>query len=143
MSERRNLIIAIVVAFAFGLAGGMLGTLGTLAVVHHTGHSSVFGERHGGRPGGDRSFERRMRGPGGPRARRPGMERMVLGELDLTDAQRTRIEAILDAARPRYAAVRESTRAEIDRVLTPEQRAKLKELEERFPERRRGGGATL
>jgi len=131
VSERRNLIIAIVVAFVFGIAGGMIGTLGTIAAMHHGGRP-VFShgeriDREGGPRGG------RIRGERG----RPSPERMIFRQLDLTDEQRTRIEEILDSARPRYAAVRESTRAEIDRVLTPEQRAKWKELEERFPARRR------
>ena len=129
MSERRNLVIAIVVAFVFGIAGGMIGTLGTIAAMHH-----------GGRP--FFSHGKRVHVEGGPRGvrgerGRPSPERMIFRQLDLTDEQRTRIEEILDSARPRYAAVRESTRAEIDRVLTPEQRAKWKELEERFPARRR------
>ena len=66
--------------------------------------------------------------------RRPPMERLVTNQLDLSDEQRAAVERILDSARPRYAAVRESTRIQIDRVLTPEQRAKLKELETRFPD---------
>ena len=135
MSERRNLVIAIVVAFVFGIAGGVIGTLGTIAIVHHHGGGPFFGgPRHPGEHAGD---WRRDRGPGRPgRPVRPGPERL-LRQLDLTEEQQTRIEAILDAARPRYAAVRESTRAEIDRVLTPEQRTKLKEIEDRFPGRRR------
>lgn len=137
MSERRNLIIAIVVAFAFGIAGGVIGTLGTIAVVHHRGGPFLAGDRHpSDRPG---------RGPGAGGRRtgergRPMMERVLHRQLDLSDEQRARIEAILDAARPRYAAVRESTRVEIDGVLTPEQRTKLKQLEESFPARRRERG---
>ena len=140
MNERRNLVIAIVVAFVFGLAGGMIGTLATISIVHHHGGGPFFaGGRHPGeRGGGD---WRRDRGPGRPgRPGRPGPER-VLSQLDLSEEQRTRIEGILDAARPRYAAVRESTRVEIDRVLTPEQRTKMKELEERYPGRRRSRAA--
>lgn len=134
MNERRNLIIAIVVAFVFGLAGGVTGTLATIAIAHHHGGRPIFA---GGRHPGDAGEWRRGRGPGRPGMRgRPGPER-VLNQLDLSAEQRPRIEEILDAARPRYAAVRESTRAEIDRVLTPAQRAKLKELEDRYPGRRR------
>lgn len=135
MSERRNLVIAIVVAFVFGITGGVIGTLCTIALAHHGGgRPHMDGDRHPGRGGtGDSGrVGRRGRGPG-----RPGMERVLDRQLDLSDEQRARIEAILDAARPRYAAMRESTRVEIDRVLTPEQRSKLKELEDRFPERRR------
>ena len=136
MSERRNLVIAIVVAFVFGLAGGVAGALGTIALTHH-GRPPFGDHERIGRDGpgrGDRPGPRGRRGGG-----RPGMERVLDRQLDLSDEQRARIEAILDAARPRYAAMRESTRVEIDRVLTPEQRTRLKELEDRFPERRRRG----
>lgn len=136
MSERRNLLIAILVAFVFGIAGGVIGTLGTIAVAHHQGGRPFFaggGGRHDHGPMG-----RGPRGARGPREHgRPRMEAVLDRELDLTDEQRARIEEILDSARPRYTAVRESTRAQIDRVLTEEQRAKWKELEERFPARRR------
>jgi Spy/CpxP family protein refolding chaperone len=136
VSERRNLAIAILVAFVFGVAGGMVGTLATVALVHH-GRGPIFsGEPHPGGPFGHGPGWRGERGrPGRPG--RPGMERILHRQLDLTDEQRERIEQILDDARPRYAAVRESTRMEIDRVLTPGQRTRLKQLEDRFPARRR------
>jgi Spy/CpxP family protein refolding chaperone len=136
VSERRNLVIAILVSLFFGMAGGVAGTLVTIGLTH--GGRGPFltqgrlHERPEGRPG-RRPAERGERGQRG----RPRMERVLHEELDLSDEQRARIEAILDGARPRYAAVRESTRAEIERVLTPGQRTKLKELEERFPARRR------
>jgi Spy/CpxP family protein refolding chaperone len=133
VSERRNLVIAILVSLFFGMAGGVAGTLVTIGLTHGGRVPFLTQGRHhegpGGRPG-RRPGERGERG-------RPRMERVLHEELDLSDEQRARIEAILDGARPRYAAVRESTRAEIERVLTPGQRTKLKELEERFPARRR------
>ena len=133
-SERRNLIIAIIVSFVFGISGGMLGTLGALSYLRHQGGMVGFmhGPGHGPAMGmpGERG-EMRSRGP-----RRPMMERFVHRQLDLSAEQQTRIEEILDAARPRYAAVRESTHAEIQRLLTAEQRAKWNELEERFPNHR-------
>lgn len=133
MSERRNLVVAIVVALVFGLAGGTIGTLATIALTHHGRGPFLGGDRHPGHRGGDRQ----RRGP-----RRPRMENVLDQKLDLSDEQRARIGEILDAARPRYAAVRESTRARIDRVLTAEQRTKLRELEERFPARRRDRGTA-
>lgn len=130
--ERRNLVIAIVVSFLFGISGGVLGTIGTVAVLHHRGGPPPF--LHGRGPGGPGDHDV-MR----PRdRRRPPMERLIHRQLGLTDEQQDRIDRILDDARPRYQAVRDSTRAEIDRVLTPEQRAKWKEIESRLPARRRG-----
>jgi hypothetical protein len=132
-TERRNLLIAIVVSFVFGISGGVLGTRGAVAWMQHLGgpHGSLRGPGPSRAPG--------ARGAGRARGhRRPPMERFVHRELDLSDPQEARIEEILDAARPRYAAVRESTHAEIQRVLTDAQRTKWRELEERFPERRRG-----
>jgi Spy/CpxP family protein refolding chaperone len=138
VSEQRKWILGILAAFLFGIAGGAVGAVGVVAFLHHRGSPPPFmaggpGFGHGG-PG---------LGPGGPRhmglrgERRPPMERIVTRHLDLSDEQRATIEDILDAARPRYAALRESTRAEIDRVLTPEQRTKLEEFEDRFPAPRR------
>jgi Spy/CpxP family protein refolding chaperone len=109
--------------------------VGVVAFLHQRGTPPAF---MAGGPG----FERGERGGPGRMGRggegRPPMERIVTRHLDLSDEQRATIEGLLDAARPRYAAMRESTRAEIERVLTPEQRTKLKEFEERFPARRRG-----
>ncbi len=137
MSEQRKWILGILAAFIFGIAGGAVGAVGVVAFLHHRGGPPPFmaggpgfGRGGPGGPGGPRHM-----GPGGER--RPPMERIVTRHLDLSDEQRATIEDILDAARPRYAALRESTRVEIDRVLTPEQRTKLKEFEDRFPARRR------
>lgn len=134
MSEQRKWILGILAAFIFGIAGGAVGAVGVVAFLHHRGSPPPFmagGPGFGpGSPGGPRHMG--VRGE-----RRPPMERIVTRHLDLSDEQRATIEDVLDAARPRYAALRESTRAEIDRVLTPEQRKKLKEFEDRFPARRR------
>ena len=129
MSERRNLVIAILAAFVFGMTGGVVGTLATMTVARHHGHMPGMRGDHGAR-----------HREGGVRRGEPGQDRMLAmldRHLDLSEEQRTRIEGIVESARPRYAAVRESTRAEIERVLTPGQRAKWKELEEQFPARRR------
>jgi len=131
VSEQRKWILGILAAFLFGIAGGAVGAVGVVAYLHHRDGPPPF---MAGGPGSGRGPGRHM----GPRGEgRPMMERIVTRHLDLSDEQRTTIEGILDAARPRYAAVRESTRADIDRVLTPDQRAKLKEFEDRFPARRR------
>lgn len=71
--------------------------------------------------------------------------------LDLSDAQRKQIEDILSrrrdrieslwsSVRPRVRAEVEATNAEIERVLTPEQRAKFDRIKMRMGRRARGGG---
>jgi len=136
VSERRKWILGIIAAFVFGVAGGVVGALGVVAFVHG---------QHGPPPfmAGGPGFERgRPAGPGEHRMRgrgmgRPPIEQILERHLDLSDEQRAAVERILDEARPRYAAMRESTHAGIDRVLTPDQRTKLKQIEDRFPARRR------
>jgi hypothetical protein len=87
------------------------------------------------------------RRPGG---RRPGPRGTPFDRLDLTDAQRDQIRAvmesyepktqiIMDEMIPRIRAVRDSARAEIDGFLTEEQRARLEEMDS-FWDRRRGPG---
>ncbi len=123
MSERRNLAIAVVASFVFGISGGALGAIALIAALRASGPPW---------PGAP--------GPGPRFAGRPPIERLMAEELDLTEAQRERIEVILDRARPRYAAVQESTRAEIERMLTPEQRERWRDLERRFRGPRGRGG---
>jgi len=70
------------------------------------------------------------RGPGrgGPRAMLHHLEK----RLDFTPDQSKQIETILERQRGRMDALRDSTHAEIERVLTPEQRARFRELERRL-----------
>jgi Spy/CpxP family protein refolding chaperone len=72
--------------------------------------------------------------PGGPERMMPWLERT----LDLSPAQRERIVAVLDRARHEQVAVRESVQVWIERELTPEQRERWKQMEERFEQSRRG-----
>jgi Spy/CpxP family protein refolding chaperone len=60
--------------------------------------------------------------------------------LDLTDAQVAKIEPILEEAHQSMGATRDSLRARIDRVLSPEQRERWRRLEARrgFPGEPRG-----
>jgi hypothetical protein len=58
-------------------------------------------------------------------------------ELDLSPAQSERVQAILQESGTRYAAVRESTRAALERELTPEQREQFRRMESRFVRHRR------
>ena len=98
----------------------------------------------------------------GPRPHR-GAERMMIRHLDraldLTDAQRVKIEEILrrrhermwqlsEGVRPRIHEEVQAANAEIERVLTPEQREKFQKLKmrlgphERHPGGRRRRGST-
>jgi Spy/CpxP family protein refolding chaperone len=73
----------------------------------------------------------RASGPPRDAASRP----LLYHELDLTDAQRVRIDEILeartsqiDALEPRMRAIVDSTRAEIHALLSPEQLDELRQL---------------
>jgi Spy/CpxP family protein refolding chaperone len=54
-------------------------------------------------------------------------------QLDLTDAQETRIRAILDQRHARMRQEIAGTNGEIERVLTPEQREKFRKLRLHMP----------
>jgi Spy/CpxP family protein refolding chaperone len=111
MISKRELVIAVTAALVIGLALGiMAGMLGARYMSGMPGHG-----HHG--PMG-------MGGPA-PLAR---LERA----LDLSPAQADSIEAIFDRARARFEARRDSIRSEIDAQLTPEQRAKWKQMESKF-----------
>lgn len=120
----RSRWIAIAVMSATFLAGGMLG----FAMPRLFGKEPLAAQ------------------PAEPRA--PHDERRdrhsIFDELDLTAAQQARRDSIFEKRRqqmekfwsehgPEMRAIVDSTRAEIDRMLTPEQRAKL----EQFREKRR------
>lgn len=77
-----------------------------------------FGQRQGmgqgmGQRQGQRQGQGFRRGPGGPG--RPGGPGMALRGLNLTDEQKAQVKAI-----------HERTKAEVEAVLTPEQRETLK-----------------
>jgi Spy/CpxP family protein refolding chaperone len=77
----------------------------------------------------------------------PGMLAGVFAEeLKLTDAQRKQIETIFESHRPQLSVLRDSVRekfeqerkaidAEIEKVLTPEQRERFHEISERMRSR--------
>lgn len=50
--------------------------------------------------------------------------------LDLTAEQQTKLKAIFEEEGKKVRAVRADTRAKVDQVLTPEQKAKAKQLRE-------------
>jgi hypothetical protein len=135
VSEPRKWILGLIAAFLFGVTCGAVGALGVVALYHQRPGPPPFLSADPGFERGDRA----RKGRRGDRreGRRPPMERLLTRHLDLSDGQRAAVARILDSARPRYAAIRESTHAEIDRILTPEQRDRLKQFEDRFPGERR------
>lgn len=133
MNGNRGLIIAIAASFIVGCSVGLMGGI---AFTHWMGHGPGPGFGRGGRP----PFMER-RGPGGPGGPSRG-ERMftyLSREVDLSPEQSKRIEALIDHARRQHEAVRESTEAALDRELTPQQRARWRELEKEMGMRRHGG----
>ncbi len=66
----------------------------------------------------------------------PRLDKMVTHlerRLDLTPEQKTQVQNIFEDQKPRMREIREQTRAEIAKILTPEQR-------EKFEKRRPGRG---
>ena len=118
-------------AAAVLLIGALLGVaLDRVALRAHRGPHGRFGPGHGWA------------------GREPGrLDDRIARELNLTAAQRSRIDSILarriremeqvrQEVRPRMAQIFAQTRAEIDSVLTPPQRERMHAL---FPPRGRGG----
>lgn len=97
-------------------------------------------------------FYRMHRMPGPPRhAMGGGPIEMFSRELDLSDGQKEKMKTIfekyqpemekaMEANRPKMDAVRQRLKAEINTVLTPEQRKKMEELEARFEPRKDWSG---
>jgi Spy/CpxP family protein refolding chaperone len=119
MTARAQLVIAIFAAFLFGTSLGAVAGFGVARLVQTRAFAEGWRERRGPPPERDRTM----------------MIRLHRG-LNLTTEQRERIHEILEGSRPRYAAIRESTRAAIESELTPEQRERWSELEERFRDQR-------
>lgn len=141
MNGTRGLIIATAAAFIVGCSVGLMGGILFMRFAGPGPHGGpMFGGMRGARP----PFLER-RGPGGPG--RPGIrggpERWIPWlerELDLSPGQHERIVAVLDRARKEQVAQRESLHVWIERELTPDQRARWKQMENRFERSRRGRG---
>jgi Spy/CpxP family protein refolding chaperone len=118
----RGLVIAVLASFLVGCSMGLMGGILIARFVLHP-PSPRLAWRHP---------------EPGMRPRGPVLE-MIERRLDVTAAQRARIEAILDSSRVAYAAVRESTHAALRRELRPEQRGALDRMEARIMRERRGG----
>ncbi len=117
MSRTKTVVIAVAVLVLTFTAGAAVGAFGAHMVILHGG------------PGAERF----------PRA----MVNRLDHRLDLTDAQRAQVEAIIkrrhahidamwDGVRPQVRAEIERTNQEIERVLTPEQRKRFKRMRMRM-----------
>ena len=125
MSPRAAILVGLLAAFLFGTTAGLVGGF---VLARGTGPGwGPFAGAPG--PGGPR-FDRGMPRP--PRAVRQFVER----ELQLTPEQSEQFRAALERQRARMDAVHDSVRAEMDRVLTPEQRERWKQMDAKW---RRGG----
>ena len=67
-------------------------------------------------------------GPKGPMGKR--MDHMAQ-ELELTDTQREQINTIFRTHHEKMMALREETEKEVNKVLTPEQQAKMDQMKEK------------
>ena len=122
MNGVRGLVIAIVAAFIVGCSVGMVGG------IVFARFAMLPAAHFAGRPMGP--------GHGPPHGPGPMLDMLERG-LDLKPDQRARIERILEESGRGYAVVRESTHAAIERELTPAQRERWKQVEERFLRERR------
>ena len=76
----------------------------------------------------DRVWMHRMRGPHPPRFASRMMVERLDRHLDLTDAQRAKIQQIIEQHHGHIGKEIEAANAEIDLVLTPEQRRKFAKM---------------
>lgn len=124
MSARASIILALIATF---LIGGAVGAVGGFVTAHVAARG--WGGPHGG---GGMRMEHGMRGGGAMRDGPGPMLRHLEERLDLTPGQSRRIESILERQRGHMDALRDSTHAEIERVLTPAQRQRFRDLERRL-----------
>lgn len=122
MNGTRGLVIALAASFVVGFSAGMVGGIVFSLSIPPSFHPP-FG---------------RHEAEGGPRGPRFPILHALESRLNLSPEQRDRIEAILDSSRVSFEAVRESTRARVERTLTPEQRERWKTMDKRIMRERRG-----
>jgi hypothetical protein len=133
----KGTVIAAVAAF---LVGTSLGLIGGVLLTRFVATPAFMRDGPGGPGGpGDVVFFRRSEGRPGPRERVrmrvEGRDRFVFwidDKLNLDATQREQIHKLLDDTRRAHETDRDSLRARIERVLTPEQRKHWKEMEDRF-----------
>jgi ribosomal protein S13 len=136
--NRAAIVIALVATFLIGASLGLMGGIFFSALMHRPPAGPFAG------PGP---------GFGGPDVRRyvgRNVDRRVLRHvmvmprlreaLELTDEQAAVIEPLVEQTHRAMGEARDSLRARIERVLTPEQRERWRRLEERrgFPGEKRG-----
>lgn len=137
--SRASIVIALVATFLIGASLGLMSGILFSTLVRHPAGPGWLGA--GPRLGSPRYPG--LRGGGDP-DRRVLREQQVLphlrAELALTDEQVSRIRVLLDEAHASMGAARDSLHDRIERVLTPEQRDRLRKLEARrgFPGEPRG-----
>lgn len=150
MSEMKvgpRLLAGLVMALVF-VVGGLVGAVADRTVVLRPHARAEADPPHGDRggPPGGRPEDRAAR-------RERGRERFVqqmardlnlnprqVAQIDsITRRQNERMDSLRKAMWPRFDTVIKETRGEIDRVLTPEQRAKMKEQFRHMEERRQAG----
>jgi Spy/CpxP family protein refolding chaperone len=146
VNGKRGIAIAILAAFVIGCSSGLVAGILLMrftapwgppfGLLRHGGPWGIAGHREPGGPRGGPGEE-----PGGPGIMRPDR---LLGHLeralDLTPEQQDRIRAVLDRTRVQAEALHESTHAQIESLLTVEQRARWRAMEERYREAWRGRG---
>jgi len=122
-------VVVVVVAF---IAGVLVGVAGDHLYLIRSGRLSP---RHSSRFAADRMAER------------------LATQLQLTPQQKTQVQQIIErhrakidatmaSVRPQVRAELDATNAEIDSILTPEQRTKFADLRMRMSSRRRDRGTT-
>lgn len=131
--SRTAIVVALVATFLIGASLGLLGGI-VLTLTHHR----PFGPTWVGRGPGPGMF--RPDGPDAPMARHLRVLPRLREELRLDDDQVARIRALIEEAHESMGVARDSLRARIERVLTPEQRERMRRLEARrgFPGETRG-----
>ena len=112
-----------IIAFIAGVFVGIAGD--HLLIIHH-----LFPRHFGSRPILDR-LDRELH----LTAQQKTQVQQIL------DRHRARIEAAMSNVRPQIRAEIDATNAEIDKILTPDQRAQFAKMKMRMPHRRNGTGA--
>jgi hypothetical protein len=130
----RGLIIATAAAFIVGCSVGLMGGIVFVHLVASRRHGPVVfeGVRGGGRPP---FFGRGWPGPGP--GGRDGMLPALDRALDLSPEQHERLITVLDRARHEHEVVRDSMHVWIERELTPAQRERWRQMEDRYVRSRR------
>lgn len=110
----------VILAFIAGAFAGVVGD--HLLIIHH-----LFPRHFGSRPILDR-LDRELH----LTAQQKTQVQQIL------DRHRAKIESLMGNVRPQIRAEIDATNAEIDKILTPEQRAEFAKMKMRMPHRRGG-----